>query len=232
MQSQKTRQWQRVQTRYNRLARNEGACCDRNYTPEELAAVPAEAVLGLGSGNPGRAAGLREGEVVVDLGSGAGVDVFLAAVRVGPGGRAIGIDMTPSMVRRARTIARREGTTNAEFHEGVIEDLPLEEASADVVLSNCVINLSPDKSAVFREAFRVLRPGGRLVISDIVQERPLTELDEACGCIENAMVRAVYLETIRGAGFRDVRILEDRPWLIGDGEVEASALTIRAAKPA
>ncbi|MFQ5552753.1 MAG: methyltransferase domain-containing protein [Thermoplasmata archaeon] len=232
MKNQKTRQWQRVQTRYDRLARGEGTCCDGNYTPEELEAVPSDAVLGLGSGNPGRAARLRKGEVVVDLGSGAGVDVFLAAARVGPKGRALGVDMTPSMVRKARRIAQREGITNVEFHEGVIEDLPLEEASADVVLSNCVINLSPHKSAVFREAFRVLRPGGRFVISDIVQERPLTEADEACGCVENAMVRAEYLATIRGAGFRDVRILEDRPWLTEDGEVQASALTIRAAKPA
>ncbi|MEE8198161.1 MAG: methyltransferase domain-containing protein [Thermoplasmata archaeon] len=231
MQSERTRQWQWVQAHYDRRARKEGACCDGNYTTDELRMVPADSVLGLGSGNPVRAANLQKGEVAVDLGSGAGMDVFLAAAQVGPDGRALGIDMTPSMVRRARGIARREGLSNVEFHEGVIEVLPLGDASADVVVSNCVINLSPDKLAVFREAFRVLRPGGRLVISDIVQERPLSGVGE-CGCIRDAMVRAEYLRTVRKAGFEDLEILEDRAWLTSDEGIDASALTVRAFRPA
>ncbi|MFQ6012191.1 MAG: methyltransferase domain-containing protein [Thermoplasmata archaeon] len=231
MRREDKRRWRRVRSRYDSLAEQASACCDANYAPEELSVVPAESILGLGSGNPVRHAGLQEGEVVADLGSGAGVDVFLAAHQVGPQGRAIGIDMTPAMVRRAREIVEREGVANVEFHESVIEDLPLEDASVDVVLSNCVINLSPDKSSVFREAFQVLRPGGRFVVSDIVQERPLKRVDQDCGCVGNAMVRADYLATILEAGFHDVEVLEDRPWLTGTKGVDASAVTLRAMKP-
>lgn len=222
---------QRVRAHYAPLARREGACCDPQYTNDELAVVPRESVLGLGSGSPVREAELAEGEVVVDLGSGAGVDVFLAAHLVGPQGRAVGIDMTPAMVERARDIARREGVRNVTFHESVIEATPLEAESADVVLSNCVINLSPDKAAVFHEAYRVLRPGGRLVISDIVQERPLVTPEPDCGCIATAMVRARYFETIREAGFSNLEILEDKEWLVGAGGVDASSVTLRALKP-
>lgn len=222
---------QRVQARYASLAKEETSCCDVNYSPEELAAVPSESVLGLGSGSPVREANLREGEVVVDLGSGAGVDVFLAAHQVGPEGRAIGIDMTPAMVEKARNIASRKGISNVEFRESIIEELPLADASVDVVLSNCVINLSPDKGAVFREAFRVLRPGGRLVISDIVQERPLATLDQDCGCVGNAMVRTEYLATIQKTGFRTLEIVRDQPWLIGPDGADASAVTLQAIKP-
>lgn len=221
---------QRVRARYDALARREESCCDANYTPEDLDSVPAESVLGLGSGSPVPYADLRPGEVVVDLGSGAGVDVFLAAGQVGPQGRAIGLDMTPAMIERATEIASREGI-DVEFYESFIEDLPFRAASVDVVLSNCVINLSPDKASVFREAFRVLRPGGRLVISDIVQERPLLALDQDCGCVSNAMVRAAYLETIQAAGFQDLEIVQDRPRLSGPGGVHASSLTLRARKP-
>src|SRR5207249_2619593 len=166
----------------------------------------------------------------LDLGSGAGVDVFLAARRVGPAGRAIGVDMTPEMLERARRAGALAGAGNVEFREGVIERIPIEDGTVDVILSNCVINLSPDKAAVFREAFRVLRPGGRLVISDIVQERPLLIMDDDCGCVSNAMLRADYLATIRGAGFEDLRVLEDRPWREGPAGVDASALTLRATK--
>jgi SAM-dependent methyltransferase len=207
-----------------------GCCSPAGYSKEELARIPEEAFLGEGSGNPVRHADLKEGEVVVDLGSGAGVDVFLAASRVGPRGRAIGVDMTPEMLDRARRAAASAGARNVEFREGVIETIPVKDGTADVVLSNCVINLSPDKAAVFREAFRVLRPGGRLVISDIVQERPLPIMDDDCGCVSNAMLRADYLASIRAAGFEDLHVIEDRPWRESPAGVDASALTLRAMK--
>jgi SAM-dependent methyltransferase len=226
----------RVRERYARAATGDGccggdACCTAGYSPEELALIPAESVLGLGSGNPVRHAELKPGETVVDLGSGAGVDVFLAAELVGPEGRAIGIDMTPAMVDRARTIATERGISNASFLLAPIEHMPLPDASAEAVVSNCVINLSPAKLEVFRDAFRVLKPGGRLVISDVVQERPLGPIEDDCGCVATAMIRGEYFETIRLAGFVEVRVEEDRPWRFGPGGPEASAVTVVAKKP-
>lgn len=234
MQSEAEATRKRVQERYTSVARG-GACCgpssgDADYTSDELAVIPPEAILGLGSGNPVRHAGLQRGEVVVDLGSGAGIDVFLAANQVGAEGRAIGIDMTPAMLERARAAAEQRGLSNVEFHQAEIEQLPLGDSAADVVLSNCVINLSPDKAAVFREAFRVLKTGGRLVVSDLVQERPLGDLQDDCGCVANAMLRVEYLETIRRAGFADLTVLDDRPWQSGPEGIEASAITLRAIK--
>ncbi len=195
-------------------------CCAIGYSPAELEGIPVESVLGLGSGNPVRYAELRPGEIVVDLGSGAGIDVFLASRLVGPGGHATGIDMTPTMVARATTASVSHGIRNTSFVLAPIEKLPLPDGHADVVLSNCVINLSPDKRAVFAEALRILKPGGRLVISDVVQERDLGPIEDDCGCVGNAMVRGEYLETIGHAGFSELRIVEDRPWRTGSGGIE------------
>ncbi len=224
-----------VKEAYGRAAKA-GSCCEPSgsgglYAPEEVDKVPAGARLSLGSGAPVREADLQPGETVVDLGSGAGMDVFLAADRVGSRGWVIGIDMTPEMLRRARAAAVKAGIRNVEFREGLIEEIPLRADTADVVLSNCVINLSPDKAAVFREAFRILRPGGRLVISDIVQERPIVGLKDDCGCVSTAMLRKEYLATIRNAGFRNLEILGDQGCFVIRGEALASAITLRAWKP-
>src|SRR6266571_2198977 len=226
----------KVRERYSIAATGRGSCqndgwCASGYSPTELARIPTESVLGLGSGNPVRHAQLRPGETVVDLGSGGGIDVFLASSLVGPGGSATGVDMTPRMVARASTAAALHDVGNASFVLAPIEKLPLPDAHADVVLSNCVINLSPDKPAVFAEAFRILKPGGRLVISDVVQERDLGPIEDDCGCVATAMVRAQYLETIRAAGFVELRIVEDRPWRAGPNGIDASAVTLIARKP-
>ncbi len=225
-----------VRERYSLAATRGGccgsdACCATDYSPAELTRIPAESVLGLGSGNPVRHADLRAGESVVDLGSGAGIDVFLAASLVGPEGHTIGIDMTPAMVERGLAIAETRHIENATFLLAPIERIPLPDAYADVVLSNCVINLSPDKPSVFAEAFRILKPGGRLVISDIVQEWNLGRIEDDCGCVGSAMIRAEYLETIGRQGFIALRTVEERPWRKGPSGVEASALTLVAKKP-
>jgi SAM-dependent methyltransferase len=222
-----------VREGYAQVARSAGSCCGGTsccggapaaeatsravgYTDEDLAAAPDGANLGLGCGNPVALASLKPGATVVDLGAGAGFDCFLAASRVGPTGRVIGVDMTPEMVEKARENAGKTAAANVEFRLGEIEHLPVADSSADVVISNCVINLSPDKPQVFREAFRVLRPGGRLMVSDIVLAAPLPRglLDSAAayvGCISGASLRGDYLEMIADAGFRDVTVVsEDR----------------------
>lgn len=182
------------------------------YDESELSAVPEGANLGVGCGNPTAIDALQPGEVVVDLGCGAGMDAFLAARAVGPEGRVIGVDMTDAMLEKARENARKAGVGHVEFRKGFIEDLPLEDESVDVILSNCVINLSPDKEKVYREAWRVLRPGGRMMVSDIVLEKPLPaglgeSLDAYLGCVGGASLRPAYLQTIEKAGFREVRIV-------------------------
>src|SRR3954454_9170153 len=179
------------------------------YTAEELASVPAEANMGLSCGNPTATANLRPGEVVVDLGSGGGLDVFLAATKVGPTGKAIGIDMTPEMLERARANAARQGLGNVEFHEATIDKLPLPDGSVDCVISNCVINLAPDKGAVLREIARVLKPGGRLAVSDIALKKPLPaeigdDLLAYVGCIAGAIPIDEYVTGLESAGFSDV----------------------------
>jgi ubiquinone/menaquinone biosynthesis C-methylase UbiE len=190
------------------------------YTAEQRAAIPQGADLGLGCGNPIAHAELEPGETVLDLGSGAGIDCFLAAREVGPMGRVIGVDMTPAMLERARANRAKVNAANVEFRLGEIEHLPVADASVDAIISNCVVNLSPDKPQVFREALRVLKPGGRLVVSDLVLTRPLGEelqrnVDLYVGCVAGASQKDEYLRLIREAGFRDVRIVEQRGYSVG-----------------
>ncbi len=217
---------QAVQTKYGTVA--ESSLSSRHagvravaeafgYTPEELASIPAEANMGLSCGNPIATARLRPGEVVVDLGCGGGLDVFLAAAKVGPTGLAIGIDMTPEMLERARRNAAKgvngQPITNVAFYEATIDHMPLPDASADVVISNCVINLAPDKPAVFREIARVLKPGGRLAVSDIALKQPLppevgNDLMAYVGCIAGAILIEDYKQQLRGAGFAAVEVID------------------------
>ena len=227
-----------VQKRYAEIARSGSSCCgDRTlvqigYKAEELEALPEQALMGLGCGNPVSLAELHEGETVVDLGSGGGIDVFLAARQVGPSGRVIGVDMTPEMLARARSNAERLGLTNVEFREGRIDALPIADASVDVVLSNCVINLAPDKAAVFKEAFRVLKPGGRLIVSDMVATGALPvdvreNPDLWASCVGGALPEPEYLETIRQAGFPAVEVVMRE----GLERGPVHSITVRAHKP-
>jgi SAM-dependent methyltransferase len=188
------------------------------YDARELAELPDEANLGLGCGAPLAHLALAPGETVLDLGSGAGIDAFLAARRVGPGGRVIGVDMTPAMLERARAAARRHGFANVEFREGRLEALPVADGSIDAVTSNCVINLVPDKGAVFHEVARVLKPGGRLVVSDIVLDGALPEsvandLLGYVGCISGAARREDYFADLTRAGLGDIEVLRDVDYL-------------------
>lgn len=190
------------------------------YTDEELTSIPEGSNLGLGCGNPVALASLKEGETLIDLGSGGGVDCFLAARKVGKSGRVIGVDMTPAMIDKARENARKGNYKNVEFRLGEIENLPVADNTADVIMSNCVINLAPNKKKAFEEAFRVLRPGGRLMVSDIVL---LKELPEAikrkahpASCVKGAMMKDKYLETIRQAGFEDVKIVKETQYSFED----------------
>jgi arsenite methyltransferase len=221
-----------VRDRYADIVKKTGTCCLSSasccsgesavenismgvgYRPEDLQAVPAGANLGLGCGNPVALASLREGETVVDLGSGAGFDCFLAAKEVGESGRVIGIDMTQEMLDKARENARKGGYQNVEFRLGEIENLPVADNVADIVISNCVINLSPDKGRVFEEAFRILKPGGRVMVSDIVllKELPAALKESVAaytGCVAGALMKNDYLGKIGAAGFQDVRIINE-----------------------
>jgi SAM-dependent methyltransferase len=202
------------------------------YTAEELASIPAEANMGLSCGNPTAAANLREGEVVVDLGSGGGLDVFLAAQKVGATGRAIGIDMTPDMLELARRNAARRlesgAPDNVEFHHATIDRLPLADESVDCVISNCVINLAPDKGAVFSEIARVLKPGGRLAVSDIALKRPLppeikTDLLAYVGCVAGAIPIEEYRQGLLDAGFSQVAVIDSHADLNAYSQVEGQS---------
>jgi len=184
------------------------------YSPEDIAGLPEGAVPSLGCGNPLARAVISPGDTVLDLGCGAGFDVFLAAARVGPAGRVIGIDLTPEMIEQARSNAARSGCTNVEFRLGHIESLPVEDASVDLVISNCVLVLVPDKAKAFREIVRVLKPGGRIAIADIVLDGPLPEAlkgdaDAYCSCISGAVGRADYLAALTAAGLQDVCIVSE-----------------------
>jgi SAM-dependent methyltransferase len=195
------------------------------YTAEELTSIPAEANMGLSCGNPTATAHLKAGEVVVDLGCGGGLDVFLAAQKVGPAGRAIGIDMTPAMLERARANAQAGGYNNVEFHHSTIDNLPLPDGSVDCVISNCVINLAPDKPAVFREILRVLKPGGRLAVSDIALKGELPEeiassMAAYVGCIAGAMRIEDYRRELLKAGFAHVEIVDSGKDLNAYAKVE------------
>ena len=223
---------EQVRERYGQIAEGKsGTCCDPSpatsccatapsssvrlgYKVKELSVVPDGADLGLGCGAPVQHLELQAGETVLDLGSGGGIDAFLAAKEVGPNGRVIGVDMTPAMLERARTNAAQGGYTNVEFREGRLERLPVDDASIDAVTSNCVINLVPDKAAVFREIARVLKPGGRMVVSDIVLDGRLPAAIENdvlayVGCIAGAAPREAYFGELRAAGLGDVAILRD-----------------------
>ncbi|MFZ2414124.1 MAG: arsenite methyltransferase, partial [Candidatus Cryosericum sp.] len=183
------------------------------YSEADLAAVPEGANLGLGCGNPLAFAALKEGDVVLDLGSGAGFDSFLAARKVGTTGKVIGVDMTPAMIAKATANAKSGGYDNVEFLLGDIEALPLPDDSVDMAISNCVINLAPDKERVFKELYRVLRPGGRFMVSDLVllkelPEKVRTDVEAYVGCVAGAILKDQYLAVIRAAGFDDVRIVD------------------------
>src|ERR1700722_3708464 len=195
------------------------------YTAAELTSIPAEANMGLSCGNPTAIASIRPGEVVVDLGSGGGLDVFLASQLVGPRGRAIGIDMTPAMIERAQGNARAGGYKNVEFHLATIDKIPLADASVDCVISNCVINLAPNKPAVFREIARILKPGGRLAVSDIAlkSELPLAiaqSLAAYVGCIAGAIRIDAYREGLLAAGFSNITIVDSGADLNAYAKVE------------
>jgi SAM-dependent methyltransferase len=228
-----------VRQSYGKIAKTGGGCCGPSasccggaasaetisiglgYSPDDVQSVPEGANLGLGCGNPVALASLKEGETVIDLGSGAGFDCFLAARAVGKSGRVIGVDMTPEMLDKARSNARRGGYGNVDFRLGEIENLPVADNTADIIISNCVINLAPDKERVFQEAFRVLKPGGRLMVSDLVLLRHLpADLKESIeayvGCIAGASLKDDYLGAVKNAGFADIRIVDETIFPVQD----------------
>jgi arsenite methyltransferase len=219
-----------VKARYGEIAKKERtscSCCGTSaleqakaigYSLGELKKIPESAIMGLGCGNPVALARLEKGQTVLDLGSGGGIDVFLAANKVGEKGKVIGVDMTHEMIRKAEKNAKRSEYKNVEFRLGEIENLPLEDESVDVIISNCVINLSPDKRRVFKEAYRVLKPKGKMMISDIVTEKELPfEMRKSfsawADCIGGALVKKDYLDAIKQSGFKDIKIVDEKVFL-------------------
>lgn len=221
-----------VKKKYSDLAEKSSCCstcspCGKDtkkqairvgYSKEEIEDIPEAAVRGLGCGNPSALADLKKGETVLDLGSGAGIDVFLAANKVGTNGKVIGIDMTNKMVKKARNLAKEYGYKNVEFRLGEIENLPVEDNSIDVIISNCVINLSTDKLKTYKEAYRVLKPSGRILISDIVTQGELPEkikknMDAWASCIAGALDKNEYLQIIKKSGFKDISIISEDKFL-------------------
>lgn len=228
---------QKVRQGYAKIAQKQGSCCNcgasyeaskkMGYSEEDLEAVPEGANMNLGCGNPVALASLKEGQTVIDLGSGGGFDCFLAAKKVGQNGKIIGVDMTPEMIDKARENARTGEYKNVEFRLGEIENLPVADNTADVIISNCVINLAPNKKKVFQEAFRVLKSGGRLMISDLVllKELPdaMKKVMDSTSCITGAMMKDKYIETIKKVGFENVRILQEKGYCSEDFEDDPDA---------
>lgn len=246
-----------VRQSYGRVANGQqNGCCGNErptatpadklgYSEAEIAALPEGADLGLGCGNPQAIASLKPGETVLDLGSGAGFDCFLASKSVGPSGKVIGVDMTPEMLTKARANAAKTNATNVEFRLGQIEQLPVADNTVDAIISNCVINLSPDKPQVFREAFRVLKPGGRIAIADIVRTAELpseiaSDLAALCGCVAGAASVSELETMLRDSGFEEIRVQPKdvskefiRTWTSGrDAADYVVSATIEAVKPA
>jgi len=250
-----------VKDLYSRLARQQSPCCappsqeaytcsccqsgqtthsQALYSTEELDSIAID-IPSLGCGNPIALAGLRPGETVLDLGSGGGLDCFLASRQVGPEGRVIGLDMTPDMIQLARANAERMSAANVEFRLGEMEHMPVDSDSVDAVISNCVINLSPDKDAVFREVYRVLKPGGRLCVSDIVTRGELPQsvrdsLEQWAGCVAGALMEQDYLQKIRDAGFtqltsEDVNLAPDKEKTARETVVPIVSISVKAYKP-
>jgi ubiquinone/menaquinone biosynthesis C-methylase UbiE len=237
-----------VREGYSRIAKKKNLCClpscegdpslaekmsnEIGYSQEDFEAIPKGVNMGLGCGNPVAYASLKEGETVLDLGSGAGLDCFLAANKVGRTGRVIGVDMTPEMIKKAEELSKMGEYGNVEFKLGEIEDLPLADDSVDVVISNCVINLSPDKRKVFREAFRVLKPGGRLMISDIMLLKELPDsmknsVEAYIGCIAGAMLKDDYIRTIKEACFEQVAITDEKTFPADFLDIDAIKKSIK-----
>ncbi len=233
-----------VKKKYGEVAQQRTtSCCGsttdtaRNigYSEEDLKSIPESSNMGLGCGNPVALASLKEGETVLDLGSGGGIDVFLAAKRVGAKGKVIGVDMTEEMINKARRTALKNGWKNVEFRLGDIENLPVEDDSIDAVISNCVINLAPDKAKVFQEAYRVLKLGGRIMVSDIVTEGRLSEktrkdLASWAGCVAGALEKDQYLSLMKKTGFRNVAIVSERTSTDCCSEAKIASVQVQGIK--
>jgi len=241
-----------VRAKYKAVAEGRvKSCCDpgsdcnpdelvsisRGYETTDLDSIPVGADLGLGCGNPTGVAEIRSGEIVVDLGSGAGVDCFLAARKVGERGMVIGVDMTEEMIERAEAIAKSGNFSNVQFRLGRIDDIPVEANYSDLVISNCVINLAPDKASVFREIFRILKPGGRFCVSDVVSKGEIPEhvrqdMERWSGCIAGALDKSDYLQIIKDAGFETPMVLSEVDYDYGKSEeYSLASVTVRAFKP-